>query len=130
MAAGARNPAPGSRLFRPRGDVSTRRWAFISDHRAAFGVERICRVFGTNRAGYCRHVATEQARAERQAEKKQTVSEIRAIHTEHHGAYGAPRGHAELRARGRSINHIVGRHLRKKNGRRPRTGPRRSRRTW
>ncbi|KOT31020.1 transposase [Streptomyces caelestis] len=70
-------------------------------------------------------MASEQTRAERQAEEKRTVSEIRAIHAEHHGAYGAPRVHAELRARGwrinhkrvtrlMRINHIVGRHLRKK----------------
>ncbi|GHG45131.1 hypothetical protein Shyd_85590 [Streptomyces hydrogenans] len=50
------------------------------------------------------------------------MAEIRA---ERDGAYGAPRVHAELRARGRLINrkrvtrlmrahHIVGRHLRKK----------------
>ncbi|MCX5107094.1 IS3 family transposase [Streptomyces sp. NBC_00378] len=53
------------------------------------------------------------------------IRAIRAIHAEHHGVYGAPRVHAELRARGRRINrkrvawlmrinHIVGRHLRKK----------------
>ncbi|SEE83334.1 Transposase InsO and inactivated derivatives [Streptomyces sp. Ag109_O5-10] len=101
------------------------RWDFISDNRADFGVKRICRVLGTSRAGYYRHLATEQARAERQAEEKRTVAEIRAIHAEHHGAYGAPRVHAELRARGHGIsrkrvtrlmriNHIVGRHLRKK----------------
>lgn len=53
------------------------------------------------------------------------MSEIRASHAAHDGVYGAPRVHAELRARGRRINrkrvtrlvrvnHIVGRHLRKK----------------
>ncbi len=105
--------------------MSPRRWAFISDHRADFGVKRICRVLGASRAGYYRHLATEQARAERRAEEKRTVSEIRAIHAAHNGAYGAPRVHAELRARGRRlnrkrvsrlmrINHIVGRHLREK----------------
>ncbi|WP_438319825.1 IS3 family transposase (plasmid) [Streptomyces sp. HUAS TT3] len=125
VAAGARDPAPGSRLFRPGGEVSPRRWAFISENRADFGVKRICRVLGASRAGYYRHLATEPARAERQAEEKRTVSEIRAIHLEHHGVYGAPRIHAELRTRGRRINrkrvtrlmrvnHIVGRHLRKK----------------
>ncbi|MGW1915700.1 IS3 family transposase [Streptomyces sp. NPDC002076] len=125
VAAGARNPAPGCCLFRPGGEVSPRRWDFISDNRADFGVKRICRVLGASRAGYYRHLATEQARIERQAEEKRTVSEIRAIHAEHQGAYGAPRVHAELRARGRRINrkrvtrlmrinHIVGRHLRKK----------------
>jgi hypothetical protein len=105
--------------------VSPRRWDFISENCADFGVQRICRVLGVSRAGYYRHLATEQARAERRAEEKRTVSEIRAIHAEHQGAYGAPRVHAELRARGRRINrkrvtrlmrinHIVGRHLRRK----------------
>ncbi|MCX4721868.1 IS3 family transposase [Streptomyces virginiae] len=125
VAAGARDPAPGSRLFRSGGEVSARRWAFISDNRADFGVKRICRVLGASRAGYYRHLGTEQVRTERQAEEARTVSEIRAIHAEHLGAYGAPRVHAELRARGRRINrkrvtrlmrinHIVGRHLRRR----------------
>lgn len=43
--------------------MSPRRWAFISDHRADFGVKRICRVLGASRVGYYRHLATEQARA-------------------------------------------------------------------
>ncbi|MEU1056960.1 integrase core domain-containing protein [Streptomyces sp. NPDC005876] len=101
------------------------RWDFISDNRADFGVKRICRVLGVSRAGCCRHLATEQARAGRQAGEKRTVAEIRAIHAEHHGVCGAPRVHAGLRARGHRIdrkrvtrlmrvNHIVGRHLRKK----------------
>ncbi|WP_420082613.1 IS3 family transposase (plasmid) [Streptomyces sp. JL4002] len=119
------DPAPGSRLFRTGGEVSPRRWDFISDNRADLGVKRICRVLGVSRAGYYSHLATGQARAERQAEEKRTVAEIRTIHVEHDGAYGAPRVHAELRARGRRINrkrvtrlmrvnHIVGRHLRKR----------------
>jgi hypothetical protein len=71
--------------------VSRRRWDFISNNRADFGVKRICRVLGVSRSGYYRHLANAQARAERQAEVKRTVAEIRAIHAEHHGAY-APRG--------------------------------------
>ncbi|MBY8820131.1 IS3 family transposase [Streptomyces cinereoruber] len=125
VALRAQDPSPGGRVFRSGSEVSPRRWDFISENRADFGVQRICQVLGASRAGYYRHLATAQARAERQAEEKRTVSEIRAIHTEHHGAYGAPRVHAELRARGRRINrkrvtrlmrvnHIVGRHLRKK----------------
>jgi len=47
------------------------------------GVQRICRVLEASRAGYYWHLATEQTRAERQAEEKRTVSEIRAIHAEH-----------------------------------------------
>lgn len=68
--------------------MSPRRWDFISNNRADFGVKRICRVLGVSRAGYYRHLATEQARAERRAEEKRTVSEIRAIHAEHQGRMG------------------------------------------
>lgn len=57
-------------------------------------------MFGAPRAGSYRHLTTGQARAERQAEEGRTVSEMRAIHAEHDGAYGAPRVHAELRAGG------------------------------
>ncbi|OEJ21516.1 transposase [Streptomyces agglomeratus] len=42
--------------------MRSRRWDFISDNRADFGVKRICRVLGASRAGYYRHLATEQAR--------------------------------------------------------------------
>ncbi|MFF6816039.1 IS3 family transposase [Streptomyces sp. NPDC012403] len=125
VAAGARDPAPGSRLFRPGGEVSPCRWDFISDNRADFGVKRVCRVLGVSRSGYYRHQATVKARAERAVEEERAVSEIRQIHADHQGAYGAPRVHAELRSRGRKINrkrvsrlmrinHIVGRHLRRK----------------
>ena len=106
-------------------EVRSRRWDFISENRADFGVQRICRVLGASRAGFYRYLATAQERAERRAEETRTVAEIRAIHAEHQGAYGAPRVHAELRARGRGINRkrvtrlmrvndIVGRHLRRK----------------
>jgi transposase InsO family protein len=104
--------------------VKTRRWDFISDHRAEFGVQRLCRVLGTSRSGYYKHLATEDARADRQADEATTVAEIRAIHAKHRSAYGAPRVHAELRSSGRKINrkrvtrlmrinHVVGRHLRR-----------------
>jgi transposase InsO family protein len=92
--------------------VSPRRWDFISENRATFGVKRICRVLGVSRSGYYQHRATADARAERAVEEGRTVSEIRQIH-------------AELRSRGRKINRkrvsrlmrinrIVGRHLRRK----------------
>lgn len=100
-------------------------WDFISDIRSDFGVQRLCRVLGVSRSGFYRHQATVPARAERQAAEERPVAEIRAIHAEHRGAYGAPRVHAELRSHGRKINrkrvarlmrvnYIVGRHLRRK----------------
>lgn len=61
------------------------------DHRAVFGVQRICRVVGVSRCGCYRHRATAQARAARQAEQAAAVAEIRQIHAGHHGVY-APRG--------------------------------------
>jgi hypothetical protein len=39
---------------------------FISDNRAGFGARRLCRVLGVSRSGYYRHLATEEAYAERQ----------------------------------------------------------------
>ena len=101
--------------------MSPRRWAFISDNRADFGVKRICRVPGVSRAGFYRHLATGQARAECQAEEKRTVAEIRTIHAEHDSAYGAPRVHADLIARGEtcSLNRVA--RLMRKAGVRART---------
>ena len=104
--------------------MKTCRWDFISTHRSEFGVQRLCRVLGTSRSGYYRHLATADARTERAAEEAATVAQIREIHTEHRGGYGAPRIHAELRELGVRINrkkvtrlmrghHIVGRHLRR-----------------
>ncbi|GHD47061.1 hypothetical protein GCM10010317_023430 [Streptomyces mirabilis] len=45
--------------------MSPRRWDFISENRAAFGVKRICRVLGVSRFGYYQHRATADARTER-----------------------------------------------------------------
>ncbi|AQW56513.1 transposase [Streptomyces hygroscopicus] len=86
--------------------MSPHRWDFISENRAAFGVKRICRVLGVSRSGCYRHQATASARAARQAEQAAAVAEIRQIHADHHGAYGAPRIHAELRSRGRKEVHF------------------------
>ncbi|MFB6961188.1 hypothetical protein ACFCYB_30330 [Streptomyces sp. NPDC056309] len=42
-------------------------------------------MLGVSHSGYYRHQATAQSRAERQAKKKRTVSEIRVIHAEYQG---------------------------------------------
>jgi len=104
--------------------VNPCRWDFISDNHAVYGVKRLCRVLGVSRSGYYRHLATAQARSEREQAEQRLVEEIREVHSGHRGAYGAPRIHAELRARGRRVNRkrvtrlmrvngIVGRHLRR-----------------
>ena len=100
-------------------------WDFISAHAETFGIKRICRVLEVSRSGYYRWIAGAEARAARQADEDALVEEIREIHTEHGGNYGALRVHAELRGFGHTVNrkrvarlmrkhHIVGRHLRKK----------------
>ena len=64
--------------------MKTRRWDFISDHRAEFGVQRLCRVLRdlplrllpVDRAGA-------DARAEPQAEEAARSPRSAQIHTEH-----------------------------------------------
>ncbi|WP_457511585.1 IS3 family transposase [Streptomyces sp. TE33382] len=125
MAAGTRDPASGSGLFRPGDEVKTAAWDFVSTHAGMFGIKRICRVLEVSRSGYYRWITGAEARAGRQFEEDALVEEIREIHAEHRGNYGALRVHAELRGFGHTVNHkrvarlmrkhgIVGRHLRKK----------------
>jgi transposase InsO family protein len=105
--------------------VKTAAWDFVSAHAEMFGVKRICRVLEVSRSGYYRWIAGAEARAVRQAAEDTLVAEIREIHAEHRGNYGALRVHAELRGFGHTVNRkrvarlmrkhdIVGRHLRKK----------------
>lgn len=103
----------------------SRRWTFISTVAGEFGVQRLCRVLGVSRSGFYRWQAGVEARRARERADAEATAEIRAVHAEHAGAYGAPRVHAELRARGRLINRkrvarlmrehgIVGLHLRRR----------------
>lgn len=105
--------------------MKTAAWDFVSAHAEVFGIKRICRVLEVARSGYHRWIAGAEARAGRQAAEDVLVEEIREIHAEHRGNYGALRVHAELRGFGHTVNrkhvarlmrkhHIVGRHLRKK----------------
>lgn len=105
--------------------MKTAAWDFVSAHAGMFGIKRICRVLEVSRSGYYRWIAGVQARAERQGAEDALVAEIREIHAEHGGNYGALRVHAELRGFGHSVNRkrvarlmrkygIIGRHLRKK----------------
>jgi transposase InsO family protein len=105
--------------------VKTLRWDFISAHAELFGVQRLCRALQVSRSGYYRWIRGADTRAVRQAEEQALVEEIREIHGEHGGTYGALRVHAELRGFGHTVNrkrvtrlmrvhNIVGLHLRRK----------------
>src|SRR5690554_8220016 len=82
----------------------TSRWRFISEHRAEFGLKRLCRVLQVRRQGFYEWLAGEPARAQRAADENSLAEEISEIHQEHRAAYGSPRVAVELRRRGRRVN--------------------------
>jgi transposase InsO family protein len=82
----------------------TLRYRFISEHRADYGVQRLCRVLAVRRPGFYEWLASEPARQERAAAEDQLAAEIAAIHGGHRGGYGSPRVAAELRRRGWRVN--------------------------
>lgn len=103
----------------------THRYRFISAHRAVYGIQRLCRVLNVARSGFYAWLGREPARQARAEAEAELVETIREIHDDSGGSYGAPRVHAELRNRGRRVNHkrverlmreheIVGRHQRKR----------------
>jgi transposase InsO family protein len=102
------------------------RFRFISEHRAVFGVQRLCRVLKVARSGYYAWLAGAKGRAARSAQDRRLVEQIRQIHTDTAGTYGSPRVTVELRAQGEWVNHkrverlmrrheLVGRHLRRRH---------------
>ena len=81
------------------------RYRFISEHHATYGITRLCRVLAVpRRQGYYEWLAAQPARQERAEAEDQLAAQIRAVHSEHRGAYGSPRVAAELRRRGRRVN--------------------------
>jgi transposase InsO family protein len=82
----------------------TSRWRFISEHRAEFGVKRLCRVLQVRRQGFYEWLAAEPDREKRAVAEAELADQITEIHREHRGAYGSPRVAAELRRRGRAVN--------------------------
>jgi transposase InsO family protein len=89
------------------------RYRFISEHRAEFGVKRLCQVLKLRRQGFYEWEAAEPARRERAGRDEELASVITEIHGAHRGAYGRPRITVELRRRGVVVNHKrVGRIMR------------------
>lgn len=66
----------------------TSRCRFISTHRAAYGVTRLCRVLTVRRQGYYEWLQAADARAERERAKDALAAEITAIHAAHRHSYG------------------------------------------
>ncbi|MBN9740229.1 IS3 family transposase [Amycolatopsis sp. A1MSW2902] len=105
MGEGKGDPAQSGRLFRAGDGSLTRSYRFISEHRDAYGVARLCRVLEIRRPGFYEWLAAAPAREQRAWEEERLASEIAGIHAAHHGAYGSPRVTAELRRRGEAVNH-------------------------
>lgn len=82
----------------------TYRYRFISEHRAVYGVQRLCRVLAVRRQGFYEWLDAAPARQLRAAVEDDLAAQITAIHGEHRRAYGSKRVTVELRRRGRPVN--------------------------
>jgi putative transposase len=77
------------------------RFRFIVAEQATWSVVRLCRVLGVSTSGF---YAWQQHQPSHHARMDAALSaRIRAVHTESHCTYGAPRVHAELRATGTRV---------------------------
>ena len=71
------------------------RFRFVSDHRDAYGVKRLCRTLEVSRSGFYAWASRPPSdRAVRDAELTELIVEV---HQRSRRTYGAPRIHAELR---------------------------------
>ncbi len=83
------------------------RYRCVDDQKAAgFPVATACRAAGVSTSAYYAWAARRAQRpSQRQRDEAALVAEIRHIHAESDGAYGAPRVTVELGRRGRTVNH-------------------------
>jgi transposase InsO family protein len=77
------------------------RFAFIEAEKAVWPVEVQCGVFGVSRSGF--YAWRGRPATRRSKEDAELVVEIKAAHKAGRGAYGSPRVHRELRAKGHRI---------------------------
>ncbi|NOJ83920.1 IS3 family transposase [Myxococcus xanthus] len=78
------------------------KFAFIDAKKALFPVATLCRHLGVSRSGYYAWVKRPE-QSERAKSDQALGVEVLAVHQESRGTYGAPRVHAELKARGRRV---------------------------
>jgi putative transposase len=77
------------------------KFAFIHAEKARWPIEVQCDVFEVSRSGYYAWAA--RLASPRAVEDAALIVEIKAAHRTGRGAYGSPRVHRELRAKGRRI---------------------------
>jgi putative transposase len=71
------------------------RYRFIAAEKATYPVSLLCRVLGVSRCSF--YARLERGPSARERADQQLLAQIRKIHRDSRGTYGAPRVHAELR---------------------------------
>ncbi len=66
------------------------RFRFVEDHKALYGVKRLCRVLQVSRSGFYRWLKGAAARLARLQADRQLAERMRRIHAEHDGTYSSP----------------------------------------
>src|SRR3954469_4424692 len=98
---GERDPAESLGFFRQVGGESMKaKLAFISAHGSTYSIRLLCSVLGVTRSWFQDWQAGAQARSAEGRTEADLVGQIRGIFQDSGERYGAPRVHAELRARG------------------------------
>lgn len=77
------------------------KFSFIDAKKACFPVASLCRHLGVSRSGY--YAWAKRPESARKKSDRALSVEVVAVHQESRGTYGAPRVHAELKARGRRV---------------------------
>lgn len=93
--------------------------AFIAAHVGHHSIRLLCRVLGVSRSWFHSWQRTAPERAARASRHDALVDEIRSIFEESKQRYGAPRIHAELRARDHRVSRKLVAKLMKENDIRP-----------
>jgi len=101
------------------------KFAFIAAHAPEHAIRFMCRVIGVTRSCYYAWQRSAPMRAERAARHDSLGTEIEAIFFLSKRRYGAPRIHAELRARGFGVSKRTVARLMQEKGLRPPRGRRR-----
>lgn len=73
-------------------------YEFVTEHRAEYPVERMCRVLGVSVSGY--YAWRQRRPSARQQSDEYLLTQVRSVHAASRGLYGSPRVHAALRQQG------------------------------
>ena len=101
-ARGQRDLEGRERVFRWRArSIPSEVSVFIEEHRARFGVERICRTLGVSASAYYKRATGE--RSERAIDDERLLLVIRELHEVNYFAYGSRRMWKALRRAGKRV---------------------------